>query len=513
MRPLPWILGRDLPPPEHRLTRRLFLALFGLVHLAAFVSLWTQVEGLVGSNGILPARELVEWAHEQLGDGGFWGMPTLCWWGASDTLLHGLCAAGVALSIAVVVGVAPRWALLLLWADYLSLVNVGDVFLSYQWDVLLLEATLPAALWAPAALRPRWGAGPPHSWIARWLLIWLLFRVMFLSGAVKLVSGDPTWSNLTALEYHYWSQPLPHALSHYVHHAPVWFHRAGVVGMFAMELGLPWLLFGPRRLRYVGAAGIVGLMVMIMATGNYGFFEPLVLVLCVTALDDAALRRLLPRRWRREPAAAEPPSPYQVHPLRPALLASFALVSLTLTGAAGLSRLRLGGHLPGPLGALRAWAAPLRSFNAYGLFAVMTTERPEIAVEGSLDGLEWKPYRFRYKPGDPGRRPRWAGVHMPRLDWQMWFAALRGWRGARWYPAFVRRLLESSPEVLGLLAEDPFDGSPPLYVRSTVAPYTFSSPVERRGGVWWSRQRGSSYCPTYQLVDGRLRAIPVGMVR
>lgn len=516
MRLLRWILGRDLPPAEYRLTRRVFLALFGLVHVAAFASLAVQVEGLLGPAGIRPATELLERAGEVLGPGAWRRLPTVFWWWRPDALaLQAACFAGVALGLLVTAGIAQRWALVLLWLDYLSLMSVGDVFLGYQWDALLLEATLLAALWAPPELRASSDDAPPPR-VPLWLLRWLVFRVLFLSGAVKLHSGDPTWADLTALEYHYWTQPLPHALSHLAHHLPAWVHRAGAAGTLFVELALPLAIFGPRRLRAAAAAGVAGLMALILLTGNYGFFEPLVLALCVTLLDDGALRRWLPvraQRGRAAAAATEPRERSRLRAARSVLWGAVAAVVVTATTVAAARRLGLAGRLPGPARALHEALAPARSFNAYGLFAVMTTARPEIAVEGSADGLVWRPYRFRYKPGALDERPRWALVHMPRLDWQMWFAALGTWRAAEWYPAFVQRLLEGAPEVLALLEEDPFPDEPPAFVRSTVARYTFSSPRERRAGVWWRAGEQEPYAPTFTLVRGALQATPVGMSR
>jgi len=419
------------------------------------------------------------------------------------------------LSLALVLGLLPRAALLLLWTGYLSLCTAGAVFLNFQWDALLLETGLLAIFLAPAGLRPDWRGGRPPSRAFLWLLRWVLFRVMFLSGLVKLLWDDPRWwPELSALEFHYWTQPLPHRISHFAHHMPAWFQRVSIVTMFAIELAVPFLFFGPRWARTAGCAATVFLMASIAGTGNYGFFEPLIVVLCVTLLDDRTLGRLVPRslreRWSSAPRAlSEPASRLRsgARSLRSGATAIFTALVLILTAQAAARGMRWARAFPEPLATLERWSAPLRSFNSYGLFRVMTTQRPEIEIEGSRDALEWRRYEFRWKPGAVDRAPRVAGPHMPRLDGQMWFAGLSGVEGAGWYAPFASRLLEGTPEVLALLAGNPFPGEPPRYLRSTVYFYTFRSPAERRAGTWWRRERAGRYCATLELVDGELRAV------
>jgi hypothetical protein len=312
---------------------------------------------------------------------------------------------------------------------------------------------------------------------------------------------------MSALEFHYWTQPLPHRLSHLAHHMPAWFQRVSIVTMFAIELAVPFLFFGPRWARTAGCAATVFLMASIAGTGNYGFFEPLIVVLCVTLLDDRTLARLSPGRLRERSESAPRTLPQPTSRLRSTATAVLAILVLTLTAQAAARGMRWVRAFPEPLATLERWSAPLRSFNSYGLFRVMTTQRPEIEVEGSRDALEWRRYDFRWKPGDVERAPRVTGPHMPRLDWQMWFAGLSGVEGAGWYVSFAKRLLEGTPELLALLARNPFPGEPPRYLRSTVYFYTFSTPAERRAGTWWRRERAGRYCATLELVDGELRAV------
>src|SRR2546421_3047419 len=486
------------PAPAYLLSRWLFLRLLGVVYLVAFVSLAVQVPGLLGEHGILPAGAFLDRVHAQYGGAAYRLFPTLCWVGAGDGMLRLLAWGGAALALLLIAGVAPVPVLLLLWIGYLSLSVAGQIFLWFQWDGLLLETGLLAVLYAPARLAPSLVRDrTPSTWM-RWLLWWLLFRLMFLSGVTKLVSGDPAWRHLTSLDYHFWTQPLPTWPAWYAHWTPVWAHRAMTLAILAIELLVPWLIFVPerwRRARYVGCALLVLGQLAIALTGNYGFFNLLAIVLCVPLLDDGVLERVLPLRL----AATEPQPRWQRYRIR-GVAPALALLSL-LAFAREIMH-----TLPNTRGAvdmpLLGAVEPLRSVNGYGLFRVMTTERPEIVIEGSRDGMRWSEYGFRWKPGDVRRRPAFVAPHMPRLDWQMWFAALNP-EGARdWLLSLLRHLLAGTPEVLALLGDDPFPDGPPRFVRLAYYRYRFSTPRERAtSGAWWQRERGGELTKPLSLAQ------------
>jgi hypothetical protein len=526
------LYGRELTRPGLEWTRRVFTTLLGVVYFAAFLSLWSQVDALLGSGGIAPAAELLERVDARIGIDGWKVVPSLLWFGSSDAAIHLWCWVGIAASVMLAIGIAPRIAAIVAWLAYLSFVAVGDVFLGYQWDALLLETGLLAIFFAPGSLGPSWRNARPVSRSMLWLLRWLLFRVVFVSGYVKLASGDKTWADYTALQYHYWTQPLPHVLAWSVAQLPAAFHSMSVRAMLAIELFAAWLIFAPRRLRFVAAAAIAVLMAAISASGNYGFFTLLTLTLCVTLLDDRALRSWLPGKTvpgdfssvgRSDPVPGDfsttgrrgqlvrkhlVPSDRAPIGVRAGMLTAFALCVFVITATSTLLRTRLITSAPAPIEAVMAATDPLRSFNDYGLFAVMTTTRPEIVVEGSDDGISWRPYEFRWKPGSIDRAPGFAALHMPRLDWQMWFAALGDWRSNPWYLQFVERLLQGSPVVTAQLATNPFPAHPPRYIRSTVYQYTFTTREQRAAtGNWWNREFAGEYCPTLQLVDGKLAAV------
>jgi hypothetical protein len=492
------VTRRAALPETHRITRRVFLTLLGLVYLCAFVSLWEQIHGLVGSGGVLPAVRLLEAATETLGAARFWRLPTLFWLWPSDLGLHVLCAGGALAALALTLGLAPRLAAGLAWLFYLSLVSIGGIFLGYQWDALLLEAGVLSIWLAAPQLRPRAASAAPVEPLAVWLLRFLLFKLMFLSGAVKLLSEDVAWRNFTAMNFHYWTQPLPSPSSWWIHQLPAWLHAAEAGGTFVLELLLPWLIFAPRPWRWLAFPGIAGLQLLIFSTGNYGFFNLLCFALAILVLDDAVLSRV--------PADAVGDRISGWSPRR-RVFAAFAIAMFSLSLLRVTDRLQVSLWRPAPLVALQDATAQFHSVNAYGLFAVMTTRRDEIALEGSHDGQLWRRYAFRYKPGPPDLAPAWAGLHMPRLDWQLWFAALRGCRGAPWFHAFLERVLQGQPAVIDLLAENPFPERPPRYLRTPLSSYTFTALGARS---WWRIQPGGAFCPVVELREGSLVAARPG---
>lgn len=479
--------GRKIEPARFELTQWLFLRMLAAIYLVAFASLAVQVTGLLGEHGISPAHDFFGRVGTDLGWMRFWAAPSLFWFNSSDKILVGAAWLGAGLAGLLFAGRMERLALSLLYALYLSFSLAGQEFLSFQWDALLLEAGFLAIFFGSTRVTQRTVA---------WLYRWLAFRLYFLSGFVKLASGDPNWRGLTALDFHYWTQPLPTVLAWYADKLPRWFQHASTFMVLAVELGAPFLIFLPRRIRFAGASLLLGLEALIFATGNYTFFNLLAAAITIFLFDDQALRGWIwtPRRMRERLGTV---------PARTGRLGRVAAAALTLLILPlGLTRLfeNVTEQLPQPVEALARYASPFQVANSYGLFAVMTTERLEIVVEGSDDGEQWRAYEFPYKPGDVTRAPRWAAPYQPRLDWQMWFAALGDYRTNPWFVAFCERLLEGSPEVSGLLAKNPFPDHPPRYIRAVTYDYRFSSWAERRqtgspASVWWHREPHGEYLP------------------
>jgi predicted DCC family thiol-disulfide oxidoreductase YuxK len=491
--------GADVRRPTFGVSTWLFLRLLGAGHLIALVSFWSQLNGLVGPQGILPAQAYFDALQGPLGAARFWHVPTLCWLFGAGWFLHVLCAAGVAVAVALIAGWAPALCLTLLWVTYLSLCAAGQMFMNYQWDALLLETTLLAVFLAPWSLATwRVRADPPR--LARWLLWWLLLRLMLLSGAAKLLSGDETWRNLTALFYHFETQPLPTWIGWYAHQLPTWVKRVSCAILFVIELGGPFLLLLPRRARHLGAALQVSLQALIALTGNYTFFNLLTAALCLLFFDDlfwANARKRLRGVGFLDPAAPAKP---QMRWCPAGLLFPAAVTSFSLTAIVTLTTLFPTQRAFQALEVMPNAALPFRSFNRYGLFAMMTKERPEIIIEGSDDGRTWLPYEFKAKPGDLKRRPGFVAPHQPRLDWQFWFAALEDPAENRWVTSFCVRLLQGSPDVLTLLAANPFPSRPPRLVRAVLYDYRFTDRTTRAAtGRWWSRTPVDYYLPPSAL--------------
>jgi hypothetical protein len=384
-------------------------------------------------------------------------------------------------------GVFWRGALVGAFLLYLSLVSVSREFLSFQWDFLLLEAGFLAIFL---------GYGVSVVWLFRWLL----FRLMFFSGAVKMLSGDPVWRDLTALTYHFQTQPIPTAVAWYANQWPLWFQKVCCAGVFFVELVIPWLVLMPRRARLFALPWLLALQGLIAFTGNYAFFNLLAASLCLFLIDD----RLVSQSWSR---LARPISLTHVSGrVRQAVVVVLALVICLLSALQVATS--LGGNIPEVGSHIMAAAAPFGIVNSYGLFAVMTKTRPEIIIEGSNDGSQWLEYEFKYKPGRLDRRPPWVAPHQPRLDWQMWFAALGTYRENVWFLNLLVRLLQGKPEVTELLERVPFSQSPPKFVRARVYDYEFTTSEQRKqSGNWWTRKPLGLYVPALSLKD--LSSLPV----
>src|SRR6184192_2533097 len=292
--------GKDVRPPTYFWARRWFLRALGLTYLVAFASLWVQVDGLVGSNGVSPLNQFLPAVYERFGRSAYSLLPTLCWLDSSNGFLHFLCGGGVVLSLLLILGIAPVLSLVVLFIFYLSLTIAGQTFLSFQWDILLLETGFLSIFLAPWRLWPRelmWrpgsatpATGSPVSRAGLFLLKVLLFKLMLMSGVVKLTSGDDCWWNLTALDYHYWSQPLPTVFGWWADKSPEWFKHFSVAFCLFVEIIVPFFIWAPRRPRLIAAGLMIFLQLAIAITGNYCFFNLLTIALCLLLVDDASWR-------------------------------------------------------------------------------------------------------------------------------------------------------------------------------------------------------------------------------
>jgi predicted DCC family thiol-disulfide oxidoreductase YuxK len=476
--------GPVLQAERYDLVSWVFLRLLGAIYFAAFFSLAVQIDGLVGSAGILPLDDYIDAARRQLGSERCWVLPTLFWFNTGDTALIAGTVVGCGFASLVMLDRWTRSALVALFALYLSYVYAGQDFMRFQWDSLLLETGFLAIFLTGG------------SRIVVWLYRWLAFRYLLLAGAVKLLSGDATWRGLTALDYHFWTQPLPTPFAWYAAQLPSWVLVGGTAATLAFELLLVFLIFLPRRPRAFAASGILVFQVLILLTGNYNFFNLLSMAICLFLFDDAALRRAFPSRlaaWAR--GRAPQPGRHAT-----AMATALALIVVPI-GINRLAQTFARADLP-IAGSLSHFLSPLMIVNSYGLFAVMTTSRPEIVIEGSADGKVWREYDFHYKPGPVARRLVWNIPHQPRLDWQMWFAALGDYRQNPWFASLVLRLLQGSAPVLGLLDSNPFPEGPPKFIRARLYDYRpADAAAHARTGDWWARRFVRWYFPQVTLAD------------
>jgi len=476
--------GTRIEPTRFAATQWLFVRALALIYAVAFGSLTFQVIGLYGQRGILPIAPFLASVARTDSTLRFIAVPSLLWFGNDDFTLIGLCFAGVIFaSMLLLTGFArgkfERLILVVLFVLYLSFAAAGQEFLSFQWDSLLLETGFLAIFLGRNRIVP-------------WLFRWLVFRLYFLSGAVKLLSGDSTWRNLSALGFHWHTQPLPTPLAWYVDKLPPAAQHFMTAAAVGIELVIPFLIFLPRRIRMFGGWCLIGMQVLILLTGNYTFFNLLTIAVTLFLFDDQVLARFVPA-----------PITERLQEV-PKIMGRARVASAVAALVMGLSLSHLfetfNGQLPSFLKNVVRYTAPLQIVNTYGLFAVMTTQRIEIVLEGSADGEMWQPYEFKYKPGDVNRAPGWVAPYQPRLDWQMWFAALSNYQNNPWFVNMTLQLLQGSPDVAGLLGTNPFSDRPPRFIRATAYEYTFTDwETHRRTGAWWKREPRGLYLPPVGL--------------
>ena len=480
-----FLFGINIVPASYTLVSMLFLKFLGIIYLIAFASFGTQIVGLIGAQGISPVWQYLDDLKSSYGARAYYLAPTVFWLNSSDVFLRIVCWLGVLFSILLILGIAPRISLIALFILYLSITVGGQVFMQFQWDALLLETGFLAILLSFA----------PAQKLAVWAFRILLFKLMFLSGAVKFLSRDPSWRDGTALSYHYETQPLPTLLAWYLHKLPLGFHKISTWISHFVELIVPFFVFGTKNLRLFAGGALVIHQLLIFLTGNYTFFNLLTIGLVIFLLDDQLIRDYLPGKFVGflENGSSGIIPVLSTH-IVPILLIAISILSL-LTVVLNFESRRVT-KLFKPL----EWIQPFRIVNTYGLFAVMTKSRPEIIIQGSNDGSDWKTYEFKYKPRDLSRPPQWAQPHQPRLDWQMWFAALGNYEQNSWFINFAQRLLEGSKPVLKLLKSNPFPGAPPRFIRANLYDYHFTNDKEYKADKnWWKHSLIGPYLPIASL--------------
>jgi len=475
------------PAGDYDIARQLLQRGIGACYLIAFVSAVNQFPVLLGDHGLLPVARFTSRVR-------FRWAPSLFHWRYSDRMLLVVAWTGAAGAAAIVVGLpqtGPAWVpmvvFLLLWAAYLSIVNVGQTFYSFGWESLLLEAGFVVAFLGSNEV------APPVTIIL--FLRWLVFRLEFGAGMIKL-RGGREWRDLTALFYHHETQPMPNPVSWYVHHLPKWFHRGEVLGNHFAQVVVPFFLFAPQPVASVAAAIVILTQLWLVLTGNFAWLNWITIVLACAAVDDAAFGVLFPA-LPAPPGAPETPAWF----VGTVLVVTAFLLVLSYWPLRNLfSRRQL----------MNASFNRYHLVNAYGAFGTVTKVRHEIVVEGSDDleprgDAEWREYEFRGKPGDPTRMPPQVAPYHLRLDWLMWFLAL-GAPDNHWFEVLLVRLLEGDRRTLRMLRTNPFPAGPPRWLRARVCRYRFSTRAERRATrAWWVRTEVGVLVPPVSLA-GRARA-------
>ncbi|NNE91042.1 MAG: lipase maturation factor family protein [Verrucomicrobiales bacterium] len=512
-----WFFPENSTSEQHAVGRMLFLRGIAVIYLIAIISWWVQADLLVGKNGLVPADSFIGRLHDS--GVSFFEYPVV------GTNFHLLCAVGCVLAICVLAGFFSGPALAFLWLIYLSLLNTGGVFMSFQWDILLLETGFLAIFLAPwRRIRLSWQNPAPLEPLGQQVMLWLCWvliaKLMFFSGWVKVAwAGDQYpewWPDHTAMTYHYFTQPLPTWTAWWMHQLPAWFQQFSLWPMYFVELVLPFfVIFGPR-MRRVAAIGFTGLMVLILLTGNYTYFNWLTIVLCFPLVADCLWPgRLL--RWLRIRKIDLTGSVRRTYPVGSIWGVVARAPTILLIGWLNFYTILTDLHrAPNPvlksdftpdfLKQVAEKTGPWRLVSGYGLFRTMTTDRPEIVLEGSYDGFSWKEYDFRWKPDKLDARPRFVAPHQPRVAWQMWFFALeRGYhpqsRNSGWFSSIVTKLLQGEESVQAFFVENPFPHDPPpRFIRARLYAYEFTTIAEKREtGDWWKRTFVREFLPPVSL--------------
>lgn len=484
---------------SHWLTRFVILRLLGLVYAAAFLSAARQLAPLIGSEGLLPVGTFLERAAGYFGSRtqGFLHLPSLFWFAHSNAALSVAAWTGFVLSLVVAAGLANMPLMAALWVLYMSIVHAGQDWYGYGWEIQLLETGFLGIFLSPALdPRPFPRTAPPKPVI--WLFRWLIFRIMLGAGLIKL-RGDPAWRNLTALYYHFETQPIPNPLSRWFHFLPRPVLRAGVVFNHLAEVAAPWLAFWPRTARLIAGGAMIAFQLALIAGGNLSFLNWLTIVPALACFDDALWARILPRRLvLRARAASASAAPVRWPAVVGGLVAALVGV-LSIQPVVNLLSARQ---------IMNTAFDPLDLVNTYGAFGSIGRERLNVVFEGTdaaipWEGADWKPYPYFALPVDPDKRPVQVAPYQPRLDWQMWFAAMSTPDQYPWTVRLVWKLLHNDPGALSLFGGNPFPGHPPHYIRAVLFRYRFARPGTSRGR-WWEREVIGTWLPPLSADDPQL---------
>jgi len=489
-------------PDQYRVTRFILLRFLGLVYAVAFLAAARQILPLIGSDGLLPVGDFLDRVRSAYGGpGAFWHLPSLFWFNHSDSCLVTIAWLGWGLSLVVVAGFANGPLMAALWMLYMSIVHVGQDWYGYGWETQLLETGFLAIFLCPLwDLRPFSAKKVPVPVI--WLYRWLIFRIMLGAGLIKL-RGDVVWRELTALYYHFETQPIPNPLSRWFHFLPHGVLRAGVLFNYGAELIAPCFVFWPRRGRIIAGVIIVLFQITLILSGNLSFLNWLTIVPAIACFDDGCFRRgtgWFSGTTERGTGSFWPHlGTGSVWHGRTILLLCFLIGALSLQPVANL----ISGHQ-----IMNTSFEPFDLVNTYGAFGSVGTTRYNVVFEGTAslvadEHAVWKPYPYRYLPVALDRRPPQIAPYQPRLDWAMWFAAMGNVQQYPWTLHLIWKLLHNDGGAQRLFGGNPFPGEPPHYIRATLYKYQFV-PSAGPGSPYWKRTELGAWLPPLSKTDGRL---------
>lgn len=509
-----WWKKFEPPGASYELTRSLFVRCLGFIYFVAYLSLNRQVLALLGKHGLLPVElflNQVRMALQQPTAGCFLRLPSIFWIRCSDTWLIAGSYLGLFIAVLIMAGVANAGVMALQWFLYLSYVHIGQEFYGFGWETMTLEAGFLAIFLCPLlSIRPDPLRSPTPK-VILWFYRWMLFRVMFGAGLIKL-RGDECWRDLTCLVYHYETQPLPNPISWYLHQMPMWFHKSGCLFNHFVELIVPWFYFAPRKIRYAAGIFTVVFQVILIISGNLSFLNWLTIVIAIPCFDDDALR-FVRNLFRRSSSDRTAPSEATASaenshvswglPIRRIVLSCVSALLICLS----IYPIR---NMISSSQLMNASFDRLHLMNTYGAFGSVGRVRNEIILEATMDSVpddraEWKAYEFLAKPGDPKRRPPFIAPYQSRIDWQIWFAAMEEPQENPWLIHFIYKLLHADPPSLRLLNSDPFGGKAPRFIRADLYEYHFTKDRKASGGAWWERTRIGAYLPPLSKDDANLR--------
>ncbi|MCB1275094.1 lipase maturation factor family protein [Prosthecobacter sp.] len=497
-----FLLRLDKAGQNYRLTRFMLLRFTGLVYFVAFLSAAQQFIPLIGHDGLLPADLYVDRVlHDRSPWTVFWQAPSVFWFNASDAMIQAVTWTGTVLSLLVLIGFANGLMLIVMWALYLSLIPIGQEWLGYGWDIQILETGFLGIMLSPLLdPRPFPKRAPPV--VIVWLYRWLIFRIMLGAGLIKL-RGDSCWRDLTALYYHYETQPVPNPLSRWLHFMPHWFQKAGVLWNHFVELVVPWFGFYGRHARHIAGVLMASFMAILIFSGNLSFLNWLTIIPCLACFDDTFWKKILPRflvaRADRSAAAG-------AHASTTHQFASFAYALLVVWLSIEPVR-----NLISSRQAMNTSFDVLHLVNTYGAFGSIDRERFELIYEGTADLApdmlsDWREYEFKVKPGDPKRRPAIITPYHYRLDWAAWYPWTQAGGRNAWVPHFIWNLLHNDPGTLSLLAKNPFPDKPPRWIRVMVYRYKFAPP-DNPDGAWWTRELIGTHIKPLSVESENLKTI------